>query len=29
MKIIDLHCDTIARLTETGENLYQNQGILI
>ncbi len=26
MKIIDLHCDTIARLTETGENLYQNQG---
>ncbi|HQA06445.1 MAG TPA: dipeptidase [Syntrophomonadaceae bacterium] len=26
MKIIDLHCDTIARLTETGESLYQNQG---
>jgi len=26
MKIIDLHCDTVARLTETGENLYQNQG---
>lgn len=26
MKIIDLHCDTIGRLAETGENLYQNQG---
>lgn len=26
MKIIDLHCDTVARLTETGENLYENQG---
>jgi membrane dipeptidase len=26
MKIIDLHCDTIARLIETQEGLFQNQG---
>ena len=26
MKIIDLHCDTIGRLVETQEKLFQNQG---
>lgn len=26
MKIIDLHCDTIGRLVETGEGLFRNQG---
>lgn len=26
MKIIDLHCDTISRLVETQEGLFQNQG---
>lgn len=26
MRIIDLHCDTISRLLETGESLYQNNG---
>jgi hypothetical protein len=26
MKIIDLHCDTIGRLLETQEGLFQNQG---
>jgi len=26
MQLIDLHCDTIGRILETGESLYKNSG---